>query len=487
MTTREKIAHLTRRFGFGCTPAELDAYEKKGLEGTIEALIEFEKTPADFPFDPWEFAFYGQKEVALDPGRFLGWWCMRMVLTQRPLEEKLTVFWHDHFAISGSKVEFGPLMLRNNQTLRALGIGKFKDLLAAMAQDPAMILWLDCDSNVKGAPNENYAREVMELFSLGVGHYTEKDVQEAARAFTGWGLRYAVTDANKTPLYEQAINAVKANRPLITSAYSPELHDDGPKTILGQSANFDWQSASAMLAGRPEAARLITTKLWEFFAYSKPEVEVVDRLAQTFRASDGSIRAVLYAIARSPEFYSEKCVRKLVKSPVDFVIPIVRQLNARAIMMGFRKKDSQPWTPVANEIAGVAGLCAGSMLKMGMLLFYPPNVAGWDWGTAWITTDSMSERLKFADVLFQTAPDRAVAELVRMQMLMAGKGQSEEDVISWLATGFDVPLDPAKKAVLLEAFRKNGGTESIKDKMAASKSLGTVVRLMFGMPEFQFC
>lgn len=487
MTTREKIAHLARRFGFGATQSELDAYEKLGLEGTLDKLLNYERIPDAFPFDPWQFAFYGDKQVALDPGRFLGWWCMRMVLSDRPLEEKLTVFWHNHFAISGSKVEFGPLMLRNNQTLRKFASGNFKDLLAAMVGDPAMVLWLDSDSNMKGAPNENFAREVMELFTLGIGHYTEKDVQEAARAFTGWGLRYAITDANKTPLYDQAVSAVKANRPLITSAYSEELHDDGSKTVLGLTGNLDWRQMVDLLAVRPETARRLAKKLWEYFAAPNPSEEIVSRLGKVYLENGGEIKPVLRAIATSPEFYSDACVRKIVKSPVDFVIAIVRQLNAKSILASFASKDAKPWTPARNEVIGTAGLCAGAMLKMGMLLFYPPNVGGWDWGTAWITTDSMSERLKFSDLLFQTAPDRAVAELVRVQMMMAGKIGSSEDSISWLIANFDAPVPAEKKALLVEAFNKAGGPESLKDKMAASKSLGIVTRLMFGMPEFQFC
>jgi len=488
MTTRDRIAHVRRRFGFGSTNSELDEAEKMGLEACIDNLIDYEKIPDDFPFNPWEFAFYGDKQVALDPGRFLAWWCMRMVLTPRPLEEKLTIFWHDHFAISGSKVEFGPLMLRNNQTIRKHACGKFDELLLSMVQDPAMIQFLDCDSNLKGSPNENFAREVLELFTLGIGNYSEKDVQEAARAYTGWGLRYAIDGSGgERALYDQALRAVKADRPLVTSAFSEDLHDSGKKSVLGTRANFDWKTMSQLLATRPETARHLAKKLWEFFASPNPEPTVVEKLSSEFLKSGGQIKPMLRAMAASPDFYSERCVRRIVKCPADFVIPIVRQLNARNILLNFRKKDAQAWTPVPNEIAGTAGLCAGSMFQMGMLLFYPPNVGGWEWGKAWITSDSMRQRIRFADLLFQTAPDRAVAELIRAQMLMAGKGKSTENAVDFLLQTFDVPTTAEQMKLLNLRFDSSGGTAALSDKMRASKAIGDTLRLAFSTPEFQFC
>ena len=185
MTKEERIAHLLRRFGFGASFAEMEFYSPLGEDGTIERLIEYEKVPEGFDVSPARFAQENQQGVELlRMPAVVGWWTLRMLSTQRPLQEKLTLFWHDHFAVSASKVNQPLMMLDYLNTLRAGASGKFRSLLLSVSRDPAMIRWLDNETNVKGKPNENFAREIMELFTLGIGNYTEADVQEAARAFT---------------------------------------------------------------------------------------------------------------------------------------------------------------------------------------------------------------------------------------------------------------------------------------------------------------
>ena len=205
MNEREKISHLLRRFGLGAGKYEVDQYAPLGVEGTIDRLINYEKVDEKFTVNPYEMTGYGEEGLLmLDPPRFAAWWSLRLLLTQRPLQERLTLFWHNHFAVSGDKVFYGPSILEYQQVLRRNASGNFRTLLHEVAKTPAMVFYLDTQMSVKGKPNENFAREVMELFTLGAGHYTEKDIQEAARAFTGWGIHY-VDFGGQTP-FEQIID-----------------------------------------------------------------------------------------------------------------------------------------------------------------------------------------------------------------------------------------------------------------------------------------
>ncbi|MES1227505.1 MAG: DUF1800 family protein, partial [Armatimonadota bacterium] len=199
-TERDKIAHLLRRFGLGASEAEMEFYSKGGLKGAIDKLLNFEQVEEPFVYDIQNmFLEIPNKKTAvkvkqLKPRGTQVWWYTRLLTTQRPLEQKMTVFWHNHFATSAQKVDNGEAMYTHIETLRANAFGRFEDLLLAVSRDPAMLYWLDNGDNLRGKPNENFAREVMELFTLGIGNYTEKDVQEAARAFTGW--RYGVKRPN---------------------------------------------------------------------------------------------------------------------------------------------------------------------------------------------------------------------------------------------------------------------------------------------------
>lgn len=185
-TDREKGAHLLRRFGLGASEAELDYYLKDGLNGAVDRLTEYESVDEGFNINPYDLQ--PEKAKNLPMPILTAWWIARMIATRRPLQEKMTLFWHDHFATSASKVKASEFMLQQNETLRQYATGNYRSLLTNMSKDPAMLFWLDNQENVRGKPNENFAREVMELFTLGVGNYSEKDVQEAARAFTGWSV-----------------------------------------------------------------------------------------------------------------------------------------------------------------------------------------------------------------------------------------------------------------------------------------------------------
>jgi uncharacterized protein (DUF1800 family) len=278
-----------------------------------------------------------------------GWWLRRMATGPRPLQEKLTLFWHGHFATSMEKVREPYYMWRQNELFRRLAADNWHQLLVEVAKDPAMLIWLDQAQSRKEKPNENFAREVMELFALGEGHYTEKDITEAARALTGWTL----------------------DRGAQKFAERPRLHDEGTKTILGQAGNFDGEDVMRIIIEQPQAAAFITAKLWDFFAGAAPSPALNAALADVFRRAGSNFKPLLRTMFLSEEFYASDVVRVQVKSPVQWLVMAVRQLE----------RDLPP-PLVCNTMTRV----------LGQELFQPPNVKGWDGGLAWITTNNLLTR-----------------------------------------------------------------------------------------------
>ena len=286
------------------------------------------------------------------------WWLQRMAAGTGPLREKMTLFWHGHFATSAVKVRDAYLMWRQNDLFRRLGTGNWLQLLIEAAKDPAMLIWLDQAQSRKEHPNENFAREVMELFTLGEGHYTERDVTEAARALTGWS-------------YDRKTQSFVA-RPL--------WHDRGAKTIFGQTGNFDGEDFLGMLVAQPQAATFITGKLWSFFAGEPPGEELATALAATFRNAGNDFKPLLRTMFLSEEFYSPSIIRNQVKSPVQWLVGSVRVLE---------RSLPQPL------------VCAALTRNLGQDLFAPPNVKGWDGGLSWITTNTLLARYNEAATLVQ--------------------------------------------------------------------------------------
>lgn len=377
-TATRDMAHLLRRTGFGPSQAELDAYLPLGFDRAVDRLIAglAEKPPTD----PAGFSVFA-------PGAANAAWIDRMRTSSTPLAEKLTLFWHGHFATSVRKVEDPQLMWRQVASLRALGAGRFSDIVASVSRDPAMIRWLDGNSNRKGAPNENYARELMELFTIGRGNYTESDVREAARAFTGWGSENGVF------------------------AFRPEYHDTGSKRVLGESGNLDGDDVGRIVTGRPECARFISGKLIAFLSHPKPSNADIAAAAAVFTRTRGSIVDVVRHILMAPAFRSEASYRSLVKSPAEFVVG-------------------------AMKVAGLASTPAWvveSMGRMGQTLFAPPTVKGWDGGAAWLSAGALLERMRFAARL---APE---ARAVDATLGLAFDGQTPNEVAGVLAaaTGAD--------------------------------------------------
>jgi len=374
-------AHLLNRAGFGGPPAEIEKLAALGPEAAVAHFVDYEKIPDPTPDPEWarpdperpkklmEARQLGEEErrkrlreiQRADRQHMLelrGWWFERMAKGPRPLQEKMVLFWHGHFATSVEKVREAYLMWRQNDLFRRQASGNWLGMLIEVAQDPAMLVWLDQAQSRKEHPNENFAREVMELFALGEGHYTEKDITEGARALTGWSY----------------------SRPDQKFVNRRFWHDAGEKVIFGKRGNFNGEDFLEMIVAQPQAARFITAKLWNFFAGQMPSDEIVTALADIFRKSNNTFKPVLRAMFSSEEFYSPSIIRNQVKSPVQWLVGSARMLE----------RELPP--PM---------VCFSLTRNLGQDLFAPPNVKGWDGGLSWITTNNLLARYNEAATLVQ--------------------------------------------------------------------------------------
>ncbi len=468
LTERQKCAHVLRRFGLGASESELDYYLKGGLDSAIDVLLNYEQTPETFDLDIESFA--NAKNGNVNPNAVAVWWAARMLMTSRPLQEKMTLFWHDHFATSGSKVQGGLLMHKQNEILRANCTGNFRTMLHEVSKDPAMLFWLDNQYNDKDHPNENFAREVMELFTLGIGNYTEKDIQESARAFTGW----SIARGNGRAIGQ---DAKQIKRGSAEFAFLPRKHDSGEKTYLGQTGNFNGDQIIDMLCDRPRTAFYITRKIWEWFVFENPDDALVNRFATKFHDSGLNIKLLLRNIMHAPEFYSDRAERGIYKCPVDFCVSTLRQLGVGQIVarqIAASPADGPKRVPAAQ-------LTRTKLKDMGMEILFPPDVSGWDGGANWVSTATMVERIEWGSVLF------ANAGRVNLRYPVAGllgNNMTPQGVADKLVSVFDAPLPKDKVRRLVAAAQKvSGGTVTPQN---AGDTAAMVAKLIFASPEFQF-
>jgi uncharacterized protein (DUF1800 family) len=371
--------HLYRRAAFGGSWAELKAAVKAGPDATVELL--FAGGPGQAEFDQIMDDYAPGTTNPRQPGNpnadpfgvdLEGWWLHRMILTPHPLREKLTLFWHNHFATSIAKVRLPALMRDQNLLLRRHALGQFGPLVQAVSKDPAMLVWLDSNSNVRGRPNENYARELMELFCLGVGNYTEADVREAARAFTGWHTNVTVEG-----------NFNQSTKPAFV--FHRSLHDDGEKTVLGKTGKWDGGDVVRIILDRPACARFIVRKLYRHFVSeaATPPDRLIEPLAERLRKSDYDIGAGLKVMLRSRHFFSAFALRQRVKGPVEYTVGLLRGLEAE----------------MPQEAVGLS--LPAATQELGQTLFAPPSVKGWDGGEAWLNTATVLARHNLAWRLLQ--------------------------------------------------------------------------------------
>jgi uncharacterized protein (DUF1800 family) len=416
----DRAAHLLERAGFGGTPEEIQALTAMTPQDAVRHLVRYQSVddtdlqpfePSGIfdsgldPFPPSRPAttdeakkqgealgvkvkpggnrrmqpvvnkfFYWLRASRLETDRVTYWWANRMLVTRRPLQEKMALFWHGHFATNEDKVRDYRKMLQQLELLQSQGTGNFRTLLIGVAQNPAMLAFLDAGVNVKGAPNENFAREIMELFSMGVGNYSEKDIREAARAFTGWNFHN------------------------LTFQVDPSKHDHGSKTILDHTGDFDGVAVIDLILQRPVTAEFIAGKLYRYFVRQELSPATRKALGEVLRANNYEIAPLLETMFLSKDFYSQPSYATHIKSPVELVVSTYKKLGLREI----------PGVPDFNEVTG----------SLGQRLLHPPTVAGWAQGRSWITPGLLIERGNFAlDVVF---PDIAYIPEDRYPVYPAG-------------------------------------------------------------------
>jgi uncharacterized protein (DUF1800 family) len=502
--TLPEAAHLLNRAGFGGSPADIARFHALGRIKAVESLLAPDEPAAAFPLPAWASAEQAQadqrerfkqrqemqrslrnatpeeaarirreaNQQAQQESRQQGleaqaWWFRRMLKTRAPLREKMTLFWHDHFATSIQKVRQAVLMVWQNELFRTHACGNFKALTQAVLLDPAMMLYLDTDSSRKGRPNENFAREVMELFTLGEGQYTEQDIREAARACTGYQL----------------------NRFTGKVEHNPRQWDESPKTVLGKTGPFTGADVINIIFEQPAAARLVPSKLWEYFAAENPAPALVDALAASFRQANFEVAPLLREIFLSREFYAPPVIRNQIKSPIQFLVQLLKQLEISEPPAGF---------PILAQ------------QQLGQTLFLPPNVAGWDWGKAWINTNTLLTRYNLAGQLTNTAEMAAPGRLGGQggQGKGAGRGvgrAARQLNRNWRGPDFKALAPPALRAnpealvdaLLLRFFQgpiaKNHRAAFIEFATAQQQGgfgdaeVGELCHLMLSTPEYQLC
>jgi uncharacterized protein (DUF1800 family) len=374
-------AHLLNRAGFGGTPEEIESLRKEGLAASMHRFVDGKEGEATFAQPVWaqpeniqeqRMTFRAAKQAgdmqAKDQMRefrqlqgehildLRRWWLERMMSTPNPLLEKMTLFWHSHFATSAEKVQNGYWLWLQNDTLRRHALGSFIALTKAISRDPAMLIYLDLQQSRKERPNENWARELMELFTIGIGNYSENDVREAARAFTG----YRVDMTNQQ------------------FRFAPHQHDDGMKRFMGRAGRLEGDDIVETLARRPACAEFLGRKLWRFFAEDDPAPQIVQAVATRLRTHNYEMRPVLREIFGSAEFYSDRVMGNQIKSPVQYLIHTTKLL--------------------ATELPAPAP-AQNAMRQMGQILFAPPNVKGWDGGKSWVSTSTLLFRYNLSNYL----------------------------------------------------------------------------------------
>lgn len=463
LTERQRIAHLLRRAGLSASKSEIDHYLPLGVQGAINALLDFDKQPEEFNDDEL-ITLLRADAPNLRPPIVTDWWIYRILMTKRPLQERLALFWHNHFATSASKVQRGEFLLMQIQMFQRMGISNFHDLVLEVSRDPAMLVWLDGISNIKGKPNENYARELLELFTVGIGNYTEQDIKEAARAFTGWTVR--------------RLNG--------SFFFNTSQHDDGEKTFFGQTGNFGGEDIVRMAVEHPATARFISEKFYLSFIADVPDKKAIDALAKSFRESNYSIKALLYRIFTSETFWSEKAYRKRIKSPVEFVIGTLRQMGVPD-----RLRESNVQAAQGQRLTrAFVRLSASLMRKMGQMPLYPPSVKGWDGGTAWISSATMLERMKFADVLTGATMGPGGGRAGRSMLLTLNSLSGDEPVSDLetfaknLQAVMDVELTRSTQQRLQGYLESKGGMEVLESR--DRNTINGALKIIFASPEYQF-
>lgn len=415
-----RLKHLLRRTAFGYRTSEWEHWAGLGEHKALQTLVDYDAIPQNVPDLATDS--YGGLVAPNDTDSLKRYWLYRFSVSHRPLEETMTLFWHGHFATSDYKVQNPNMEWRQNKLLRKHAMGNFRELLGEIATDPAMLVWLDGNDSSKKAPNENFSRELMELFALGVdGGYTEQDVKQGAKCYTGWSYN---EDRNQLTFHGDRFN-------------------DEDKHYLAKSGDFDMSTALDIVAAHPATGPFICKKLFEFFVYDDPPADELKRLAGIYYKSNYKIREIVRAILTSPHFYSEKALYSRVKTPVQYTVMMVKTLD------------------IPNKwINDMQNFCD----SMGQRLFDPPNVKGWKMGRTWINTNSMTARLNFGThavnqlryrgMVKQTVSDALALDRIDPDHAFGVPDEAVEAVWNWLLPS--MPLKDDTRRLLVEYMLADG-------------------------------
>jgi len=452
LTELELMAHLFRRAGFGARREQLEEALDKGYEATVEHLLHPEAQPEldhDLIYRYWVDM---KEHRQIVPSQ--SYWVYRMINTKRPLEEKMALFWHHLFATGFAKLNHPGAMLKQIGMFRNHGLGDFRTLLVELSKDPAMIFWLDNQTNTSDVHNENYGRELLELFSLGIGNYTEDDVKNCARAFTGWTLKNPIPGAQPFGRHDWEFE------------FRPDLHDYGEKTFLEETGNWDGADIIDIIVRQQATAQFVAMRLHKYFVSDVPNQRAIDELAEVYMASQYDIRAVMRTLFMSDFFRSPDAYYARVKSPAEHVVGIMRQVD--------------DFTYPRWGIQDIANECK----YMGQDLLNPPSVEGWHTGKEWIDTGILVERVNWAASQVGDIDKPGVRQIIGR---LRAKGELSPDAFVDESLDLMGPLEVSERSrEALVAFAQKGGplllSEGDRD---AEQRVGEMLQLIVATREFQ--
>lgn len=462
------LAHLMRRAGFGATRDELEAYAAQGYTATVDELLN-PGDPEVMPDDIIRRYHVDQSELRQLDGAGANW-LYRMITTKCPLEEKIALFWHGLFATGYSKLNQARALLNQIDMFRNHGLGRFDNLLVELSKDPAMLLWLDNTDNHNGAINENYGRELLELFSMGIGNYTEDDIKECSRAFTGWTLgnaEYMAVRASKDSIWPYSRIAWHFQ-------YRDWDHDEGEKTFLGETGNFNGEDIIGIIARQQATARFVSTRLFQFFAADEVDSDgeqVIEAMMQSYFDSGYEIRAVLRTLFLSDYFTSDKARYARVKGPVELLVGAIRQAGS-----------------YCAPTLGVHQLAYQGFF-MGQGLLQPPSVEGWHEGMEWIDSGSLVERVNFVAHELSNLDKPGVRGIIdRLAAENDGVLTPEQLVAQCLDLLGPVAVEDDTRTALVDFAAAGGGELNLSGHQpgdAAEQRVSNVLRVIASTREYQ--
>ena len=445
------MAHLMRRAGFGATRSELEAYLEDGYEATVDNLLDPGES-GHMPDDIIRRYHVDQSEMRQLDGAG-AYWLYRMLTTSNPLEEKLALFWHGLFATGYAKLNQARSLLNQIDMFRHYGFGSYRDLLVELSKDPAMILWLDNNENHKEAINENYGRELLELFSMGIGNYSEDDIKECAKAFTGWTLgnaEYMSVRASKDSIWPYGRIAWHYE-------YRADDHDGGEKKFLGEVGNFNGEDIVDIIVTQEATARFLSTRLFQYFASDEVDSDgelVISEMMEAYFQSGYKVSSVLRSLFNSDYFKSDKCMYSRVKGPVESVVGTVR-------LAGTYQEPTLDVHSLWRQT-----------LFMGQGLLAPPTVEGWHEGVEWIDSGSLVERINFAAKELGDPTKDGVKDIIRrITSSQKDLGDPEKLVDSCLDYMGPIQVEPETRESLIEFAESQGAIQTQNGQPDESDSL----------------